>query len=184
MNLNEDYEKEIKLIFSKAAAETDLFPAPLKEMGLVLLARFNPLQSCEGTSSYISFLLPFWLKEQTASSDVLCRDLAVGNVFAMIHYFLLDDVIDVGAGLNKAEVRDSLVLGQLFHDLFQQYYSIHFTAGSPLWKLYRSYMEDWALAVSQEGKIPADPLDPGQLARKAAPVKLCAAVCSIYCRKK
>jgi len=174
MNWNDKYGSEIELIFSDATVEASSFPAPLNEMALALIARCNPLQSNQGTN-YISFLLPFWLQEHTASSKVLCRDLAVGNVFAMLHFFLLDDVMDAGAGLTKAEVRDTLVLGQLFLGLFQKKYSRHFSAESPLWTYYRRYMEDWALAVSQEGKHPADPLDPGQLARKSAPVKLCAA---------
>lgn len=174
MNLNENYKSEIKLIFDQAAEETALFPSPLKEMGLALLARFNPLQSGQGTS-YITFLLPFWLKEQTASPEVLCRDLAVGNVFAMIHFFLLDDVMDAQTDMNKIDVRDSLVLGQLFQGLFQQRYGRHYPPSSPLWVYYRGYMEQWALAVSQEGESFADPRDPEQLARKAAPVKLCAA---------
>jgi hypothetical protein len=173
MNWTEEYKSEIEQIFAEAAADTALFPYPLNEIGLALLAKFNPLQTSVGTN-YISFLLPIWLKEQTESSDALCRELAVANVFAMIHFFLLDDVIDVGAGLNKTEVRDALVLGQLFQALFQQRYSRHFSAGSPLWMYYRNYMVDWASAISQEGKIPADPQDPGQLARKSAPVKLCA----------
>ncbi|BBI36423.1 hypothetical protein [Cohnella abietis] len=173
MNWNEAYRSEIELIFEKAAAETALFPAPLNELGLALLAKLNPLQSNTGTN-YISFLLPFWLQEQTASPDDLCRDLAIGNVFAMIHFFLIDDVMDAGAGLNKVDIRESLVLGQLFQGLFQQYYRRHFKADSALWTYYQAYMEDWALAVSQEGKQPAEPRNPAQLARKSAPVKLCA----------
>lgn len=174
MNLNEVYGSEIETIFAKAAEEIAMFPVPLNDLSLTLLTKFNPLQSNEGTS-YISFLLPYWLMEQTASSEELCRDLAVGNVFAMLHFFLMDDVMDAGDSLNKAEVRDSLVLGQLLHGLFQRYYSIHFPSESTIWRIYRRYVEDWALAVSQEGKHLADPRDPRQLARKAAPVKLCAA---------
>lgn len=169
-----DYESEIEQLFVEAAAQVASFPAPLHEDGLALLAKINPANSDAGTN-YITFLLPFWLKEQTASSNVLCMDLAVGNLFAMVHFFLLDDVMDVGARLDKLEARDSLVLGQLFQTLFHERYSRHFSADSLLWVYYRSYIADWALAVSQEGKGLADPYDPGQLARKSAPVKLCAA---------
>jgi hypothetical protein len=67
------------------------------------------------------------------------------------------------------------VLGQLFQTLFQQRYGSYFPSDSPLWKYYRGYIADWASAVSQEGKLAADPRDFRQLARKSAPVKLCAA---------
>jgi hypothetical protein len=77
--------------------------------------------------------------------------------------------------MNKVEIRDALVLGQLYHDLFQQRYGRHFAAESPMWKDYRHYIEAWGVAVSQENKQQADPYDPGKLAAKSAPVKLCAA---------
>lgn len=83
--------------------------------------------------------------------------------------------MDAGESLNKAETRDALVLGQLYNGLFRQRYGRHFAADSPLWQDYRGYIEAWGLAVSQEGKRPADPNDPERLAAKAAPVKLCAA---------
>jgi hypothetical protein len=169
-----DYDSVIKQLFADASTEVSCFPAPLNEIGLALLAKFKPAQGGAGTN-YISYLLPFWLKEQTASPNELCRDLAIGNLYAMVHFFVLDDVMDEDAGLNKLETRHSLVLGQLFQTLFHQRYRRHFSADSPLWMFYRDYTSDWALAVSQEGKGPADPYDPGQLARKSAPVKLCAA---------
>ncbi|TFE19593.1 class 1 isoprenoid biosynthesis enzyme [Cohnella luojiensis] len=174
MDWLEDYENEIERIFEEAAAETAKFPAPLDELGFALLARLNPLRTNAGTN-YISFLLPYWLREQTNSSGLMSRDLAVGNVFAMIHFFLLDDVMDEGTELHSLKVRSSLVLGQLYQTLFQQRYSSYFPSDSPLWKYYQGYIADWASAVSQEGKHAADPRDFRQLARKSAPVKLCAA---------
>ncbi|WP_256759392.1 class 1 isoprenoid biosynthesis enzyme [Cohnella sp. WQ 127256] len=172
--INEEYKSEIELIFAEAASEISQLPMPLNEQGLAMLAKFNPLQSDTGTN-YICFLLPEWLKEQTASTERLCRDLAIGNVFAMLHYFLLDDVMDEGAGFHRAEVRSSLVLSQLLQDLFRQRYHRHLPVDSPFWVYYQSYIVDWASAVSQEGTQLAEPDDPGQLARKSAPVKLCVA---------
>lgn len=175
MRWSEPYERDIERIFAEAVAETALFPAPFNEIGLSLLAKANPEGKREG-SNYITFLLPFWLKERmTEFSEAICRDLAVGNIYAMLHYFLMDDVMDAGGRLDKEEIRNALVLGQLYQGLFQQRYGQHFPAESPLWQDYRGYVETWGAAVSLEGKLPADPHDPGRLAAKSAPVKLCAA---------
>lgn len=175
MRWSERYEQDIEHIFAEAVAETALFPEPFNEIGLTLLAKANPVGKREGTN-YITFLLPFWLRERmTEFSEAVCRDLAVGNIYAMLHYFLMDDVMDVGGRLGKGEVRNALVLGQLYQGLFQQRYGRHFPAESPLWHNYRGYVETWGRAVSQEDKLPADPHDPERLAAKSAPVKLCAA---------
>ncbi|MFC5701397.1 hypothetical protein ACFPVX_08875 [Cohnella faecalis] len=175
MNVIEAYRGELELVFEEAAAEIASFPAHLSEFGLKLLARANPLSNGGGTNS-ISYLLPYWMKEQTSGSDVLCRDLSVGNIFAMLHFFLLDDAMDTDpVTAEKGWIRSSLALGQLLQARFQQRYSRHFSADSELWAYYRAYVENWASAVSLEGRQPADPRDPARLARKSAPVKLCAA---------
>ncbi|QMV42001.1 hypothetical protein [Cohnella cholangitidis] len=176
MKWRDRYEKELAFLFAEAAAETARFPEPFNEIGLALLAKANPQDNSAGTN-YITFLLPYWLKERIAeSSDILCRDLAIGNIFAMLHYFLMDDVMDLGAeSNNKVGVREALVLGQLYQVLFQQRYGRHFAAESPVWQDYRRYMEVWGVAVSQENKQSTNPYDPGRLAAKSAPVKLCAA---------
>ncbi|RED58149.1 hypothetical protein [Cohnella lupini] len=168
------YELEIERIFSEAAEEIARFPSPLDESGLAILARCNPIGGGKGTNQ-ISFLLPYWMREVTECRIETCRDLAVGNLFAMIHYFLMDDVMDhADTASVTAEPRLALALGQLLQTLFFRRYSIHFPADSPLWEHYRDYVSDWAVAVSQEGRTLANPRDPKGLARKSAPVKLCA----------
>ncbi|RKP51623.1 hypothetical protein D7Z26_17760 [Cohnella endophytica] len=174
MSFADKYAEEIAELFSAATTETTAFPAPLNGLGLALLDKLNPLTSGAGTN-YIAFLLPYWLREQTACSGVLCRDLAIGNVFAMVHFFLLDDAMDSETGVGGLPAREALALGQLFQAAFQRRYGRHFAADSPIWTYYRRYLEQWASAVSQEGALPADPSDSARLAAKSAPVKLCAA---------
>ncbi|MBB6672047.1 hypothetical protein [Cohnella nanjingensis] len=174
MNWIEAYGSEIEAVFAHAAADAARFPAPFDRMGQALLAGCNPLNGREGTNM-ICFLLPCWLKEETGSPEALCRDLAAGNVFAMLHYFLLDDVMDGDAGPLALEARDALALGQLCHGVFRDYYGRYFDRESPLWPYDRRYLEEWAAAVSEERRRPADPRDPVRLARKSAPIKLCAA---------
>ena len=170
----ENFHLEIEHIFAEAAAEIALFPAPMNEDGLALLDGCHPLRR-SGGANYISYLLPYWLNERLACDPALCRDLAVGNIYAMLHFFLLDDAMDAGEKIKGESLRHSLVLGQLFHLLFERRYYRHFPAGSPVWARYEAYIADWAAAVYDEGKAPPDPFDPRGIARKSAPVKLCAA---------
>lgn len=174
MNLTEAYAKEIEAVFAGAAEEIGRFPAPFDGKGQALLEAANPLRANAGTN-LITFLLPFWLKESASADEGLCMDLSVGNVFAMLQFFLLDDVMDEGERLGRAKVTEALVLGQLLQESFRRYYGRRFGTDAPLWPYYREYLAAWASAVSQEGTSPADPRDPSGLAGKSALVKLCAA---------
>ncbi|WP_274648669.1 hypothetical protein [Paenibacillus humicola] len=174
MNWMEPFRAEIESLFAEAAAEIARFPAPLNADGLALLDGFNPLKQSGGTN-YIGCLLPFWLNEQLACDPALCRDLAAGNLYAMLHFCLLDDAMDQAPNMTGPAVRRALALGQLSQRLFEQRYDAHFPSSSPFWARCRVYLEDWASAVSDEGRIPADPRDPRRIARKSGPVKLCAA---------
>lgn len=167
----EGYEEEIARVFAEAEEETAFYPAPFCEQGLAFLAEFKPRGSGFGTN-YICFLLPAWLREETGSPDRLVRDLAVGNAFAMLHFFLLDDVMDAPDPL---KARRALALGQLFQDSFRKRYGWHFPAESPLWSYYAKYLATWAVSVVREEDAPAEPRDPGRLAAKSSLVKLCAA---------
>ncbi|MBW5446130.1 hypothetical protein GE107_08650 [Cohnella sp. CFH 77786] len=168
----EDYREELELIFAEASEELAGLPAGLSERGRDLLALSNPLRN-GGRANRISYLLPYWIREQMFGPIELTRDLAVGNLFAMLRFFVLDDAMD-GSERNPEGIRGSLALGPLLDELFKRRYHRHFPHDSALWDCYRRYLREWASAVYSEMANPIDPSDFGQLARKAAPVKLCA----------
>jgi len=181
MNATKEYVREIEQVFAEAAAEASRFPGGLREKARAFISRCNPLES-GGGSNAIGFLLPYWLREWAGGSERTCRDMAVGNAFAMLHYFLLDDAMDesgrkegTDADGDEPSIRERLALGQLFYARFRDRYGRHFPADSAVWERYRAYLEEWAEAVTEEGKRPADPRDFRRLAGKSAPVKLCAA---------
>lgn len=166
----EDYREELELIFSEASGEIAGLPARLGERGRDLLALSHPLRN-GGRANGISYLLPYWMREQTNGPIEMCRDLAIGNIYAMLRYFLIDDAMD-GNERKQEGVRSSLALGQLLEELFRQRYQRHFPHDSALWGCYRRYVGEWAASVSSEMANPIDPHDFRQLAGKAAPVKL------------
>lgn len=167
----ERYRDELERVFAEVSEEMAELPPGLSERAQALLARYHPLRGGGGANG-ICYLLPYWYGEQTGAPDGLCRDLTAGNIYMMLHFFLLDDAMD-GGGERSGEFRGSLALGQLLYDRFRQRYGRHFGPDSPLWEFYRRYLEEWAAAVSEEAARPMDPGDPVALARKAAPIKGC-----------
>ncbi|MEK0313379.1 hypothetical protein [Cohnella sp. 56] len=167
-----EHAGEIAAIFADAAAGAARYTGTLGESIRSLIVRADP--SAQGrASNYIAFLLPTWMGERTEAPAELRRDLAAGNVYAMLHFFLLDDLMDGSdAGLGR---RQALAAGQLLHALFLERYGRHYPPDSPLWEHYRVYLAEWGAAVAEEGIRRADPREARALARKSAPVKLCAA---------
>lgn len=167
------YREEIAALFEEAARETVRYPPPLDQLGRAWVDRLNPALGAR--SNYIGYLLPYWVGEAVGIEPAVCRSLAAANIHALIHFFLLDDVIDTGPAMDKGDIRQGLVLGQLFQDAFRRGYASRYGSDSPLWGCYRRYMAEWASAIRDEAVRPADPDNPAQLAGKSAPVKLGAA---------
>ncbi|WP_309121529.1 hypothetical protein [Paenibacillus sp.] len=179
MNEIERYREELARIFAEAEKDIAAFPDGLRNRALRLLERSDPLRS-GGRANAISYLLPYWAQERTNGPLELCRDLAIGNIHAMLRFFLLDDAMD-GAAASLEPLRESLALVPLLDDRFLERYRRHFPEDSMLWSRYRVYLEEWASAVYTEGRNgPMDPRDGGALARKAAPAKI--GVCGMLLR--
>lgn len=173
MNAIDKYREEIAAVFEEASREMEGLPDEFRGLGQTLLAKSNPLAN-GGSSNLICFLLPYWMREVTGAPEALCRDLAVGNLFAMLHYFVLDDAMDGQEGRSPQGLRKSLALGQLMHGMYRRRYTSHFPHDSSLWTFERAYEEQWAIVVGGEGSEAVEPRDIARLAGKAAPVKLCA----------
>jgi hypothetical protein len=168
------YRGELLEVFAEAEAEAGRFPDELGRLGRELVGACHP-QKTGGKASGIAYLLPYWMDDITGLGSRVCRDLAVGSLFAMLHYSIVDDLMD-GTEAAPADPRRLLALGQLFHAAFQARYARHAAADPErLWALYARYAAEWAAAVGGEPERRADPLDVRQLARKSAPVKLGAA---------
>ncbi len=172
MDQIEEYRDELEFIFAEAAEEIAGLPAGLSEKGQELLALSHPLRN-GGRANLICYLLPYWLREETHGPIELCRDMAVGNIYMMLHFFLLDDAMD-GEEENPGDIRGLLALSPLLDELFKQRYRRHFPHHSILWSCYGKYLGEWASVVYSEMAQPMNPGDSGRLAHKAAPIKICA----------
>jgi hypothetical protein len=169
------YDEELALMFGGAAAEMGSFPPHLAEYGRGILERMNPLRGAAKTNSLFG-LLPFWLRERWDIPLEVCRDLAVGNIFLTLHFVLLDDAMDKAMAPGSDGARVALSFGQLCQEAFRRRYVRQGADDSLFWEKYRGYVCDWAAYVSREGQgMRSDPRDPGLLASKAAPLKVCAA---------
>jgi hypothetical protein len=171
----DDFKDEIELLFDEASREMVELPDGLREMGQALLARCHPLRS-GGKAKSISFLLPYWLQEETGAPIELCRDLSIGSVYVMLQYFILDDVMDGGGDrIQSAGIRKSLSLAQMLGVMSRGRYARYFAPNSLIWSYERQYVEQWSTAVTREALESVNPWDCRQLAGKAAPIKLGAA---------
>ncbi|MEF3301639.1 hypothetical protein [Paenibacillus sp. GYB003] len=170
MNWLHDFEDELTAVFAEAERRLASFPSPLNEAGERYLNAFHPLRR-ESTKNYICYLLPYWLlglAGEAESAKTACRRMAVANVFVMLHFFLLDDVMDEPGEGGK----EKLALASLMQTQYMDVYVSLFRADSPFWTLYRQYVSEWAAGVS--GERPDGDLfgDPVRIAHKASPVKL------------
>ncbi|RJG25624.1 methionine synthase I [Paenibacillus thiaminolyticus] len=165
----DDYKKDMEAIFTEAARLISSFPAPLQEMGLHYLEKSNPLLT--ESSNYICYLLPFWLQEATGAERSDCRRLGLAGVFMMLHYCLLDDVMD---SPEQGGWHKTLALGHLCYIEYERVYRELFPACSPFWHDFNRYSAEWAEAVSMELEHDFFLSDRIRVAHKASPVKLSA----------
>ncbi|SDC64041.1 hypothetical protein SAMN02799630_01054 [Paenibacillus sp. UNCCL117] len=164
----EDFRKEMTAVFVQAETIVARFPQPFDTAGQRYLEQFTVLKEAS-SKNYICYLLPFWLSDATGLEPALNKKLALGSVFGMLYYFIMDDLIDSP----NPECRQKLPLGHLFHYEFLSIFRELFPAPDcPIWNCYRVYDAQWAEAMIREKDSVYMRDVPLTLAHKAAPVKL------------
>lgn len=160
------HQADLDEVFAEGERLIQLFPEPLNRLGLAYYAKFD-MRRAESTKNYICYLLPYWMKEMTALPAAAVQKLCLSNVFVMLYYFVVDDIMDSA----KGEHRDKLPLANLFQLQFQSMYRTMFPAHSPFWHYYETYVQEWADAVSGESQGDYFDTDRKKVAWKASPVK-------------
>ncbi|NOV01410.1 hypothetical protein [Paenibacillus planticolens] len=160
------HKKNTDDVFADAERLLRSFPEPLNQLGLAYFAKFD-LRQEESTKNYICYLLPYWMKEITSLPDESVNKLSLANVFVMLYYFVIDDIMDSAGG----EHRDKLPLANLFQLQFQSTYRELFPSQSPFWHYHEAYVLEWADAVAGESHADYFHTEVRKVAWKASPVK-------------
>ncbi|WP_438433856.1 hypothetical protein [Gorillibacterium sp. sgz500922] len=160
---------EVRSAYEESRRRMGAFPEALRGQGYAYLHKANPTGTEEGGKNRICYLLPYWLREQCGLDEETCREMAVGNIFLMLYFFIQDDIMDT-ADPNACR---ALPLANLCHGEFHRAYSRLFPGDSPFWDHYRAYIAEWALSVATEAEADFFAADPLRLAGKSAPLKLC-----------
>ncbi|MFS0727060.1 hypothetical protein [Paenibacillus sp. 1P07SE] len=173
-----DYKEELAYIFDDARLRVSRFPDPLGQLGHTYMDAFNPL--LEGsTKNYVCYLLPYWLEDALPLRREHARELALANVFGMLHYFILDDVMD--AASSPSGWTEQLALSELFMLQYLSLYRKLFPHDSSFWQYHDNYIAEWSSTVCNERDENYFLTDPLRIAKKAGPVKLASTGALLLC---
>lgn len=161
------YEPELSQAFTEAAHLLSTLPPPFNHQALEYLDKFHVLKE-NRSKNYICYLLPYWLQESFQVDINVSRQFAVANIFGMMYYHLIDEIMDQP----NRPCKYQLPLADLIYLEFSNIYTKHFAHDSVFWSYHRQYIIEWARAVTTENEHDYFQTDPIILAHKAAPVKL------------
>lgn len=167
MNWLTRFEQDLSIAFDDAERIIAEMPEKFRNQAADYLDRFRILNKA-GSTNYICYLLAYWLQETAKAKPEDSRRFTVAMIFVMMHYHLIDEVMD------DPEARDQrkLPLANLLQLEFWKIYSGYYPASSPFWDSYRKYTAEWAEAVAFENQSDFFQEDPVRIAHKASPVKL------------
>ncbi|MBD0382664.1 hypothetical protein [Paenibacillus sedimenti] len=162
------YNNHLQDVFKESERLVARFPAPLNQLGLAYLSKFNATKE-NSTKNYICYLLPFWMTDLTSLSEESIKKFSLANIFGMLYFFIQDDIMDSPNG----EHRDNLPLANLFYLHFFSIYRELFPSDSfAFWKYYEEYVTEWSEAVTNEHNSNYFMNDIIMVAKKASPVKI------------
>ncbi len=174
-----NYEEDLQQAFANADKSLSAFPPSFSQPARDFLDKFHVLKE-NRSKNYICYLLPFWLQEKSSVSIADCRRIAVANIFGMMYYHLIDELMDNP----EARFKHQLPLADLVHIEFMNIYRDYFPTGSPFWSYFRKYVIEWAEAVTHENINDFFLNHPVRVAHKAAPVKLSVAAVYLLSRQE
>ncbi len=169
------YQNRVDYVYLQAKRQINDFPAPSAQLGLSMLEKIDQSREVH-KDNHICCLLPYWLSECLQVSEDDCDQLALGNLFGMMHYFIIDDVMDSPSNLHS----HLLPLAGLCNLQLMNRYQALLAGHSAVWQHYGRYVSDWASAVSTERSLERPWNDLRSLAHKSSPLKLtAAALCAL-----
>ncbi|REK71443.1 class 1 isoprenoid biosynthesis enzyme [Paenibacillus paeoniae] len=161
----------LKPVFHEVQLQIMQFPHPLGDIGNRYAEKYNPLVDIDKGKDYICVLLPYWMQELVDLSDEQCNRLALANIYGMLYFFILDDVMD---STQIDRVKSQLSLASLLQLKMSAVFRELFPSDSPFWAYYDRYVTVWADCVMNEDKADFFVHNPIRTAGKAGPVKISA----------
>lgn len=167
MNYLDEFNDEWLNLYQQALERVNLYGYPFNEKARTYITKsLNPIE--KKPKNYISYFLPFWIKELTGLSNEVCSKISLACSFGMLSFFIQDDLMDEPS-FNKAE---DFALAQLFAYEMQKVFLELFESGSVFWNYYGTYLKEWAEGVTGEASDDYFVNSPLLVAKKASPVKL------------
>lgn len=176
MDWYQRHAARLKAVFHEAQFRISQFPPPLGAIGNAYAEKFNPVDESDKGKDYICALLPYWMQEVTGISDEQSDRLALANIYGMLYFFILDDVMD---STQVQGIKSQLSLASLLQLEMYGLLRELFPSESPFWSYYDRYVTIWADCVVNEADADYFVKDPIRTAGKAGPVKIAAVAASL-----
>jgi hypothetical protein len=162
-----NYDQELELAFDQAAQILSTLPPSFNKQALEYLDKFHALKQ-KRSKNYICYLLPYWLQNHFNVKPSVARNFAVANIFGMLYYHLIDEIMDQPIKPSKYQLPLADLIYLEFHNIYSKYFPYH----SPFWSYYKQYIVEWAEAVTEEDDHDYFQTDPILIAHKASPLKV------------
>jgi hypothetical protein len=170
--VSDDLAQEARRVQAGYQAYLDALPPAVRPFAIQM--DMTDIHKSPGRLSVIA--LPFWLGEAYGVELDIQRNMALGNVYGLLHFVTQDMLID---GDYEAEQIPALVLsGTLYQKQLLCIYQHYFPPQSEFWAYLNKYWLEWANSITWERRVGLCPTFERQdlffAARKAAPLKICA----------
>lgn len=156
-------------------------PDDAARLGGRLLVKLSPPQW------QLEWCLPRWLGDSYGLPPDVTETLILANVTGLIFVCLQDQLAD--EGVPPADLPAAICLGAALHRQWIRYYHPLLDATSPFWRAFDDIMAQWMHALAASNRMPDVDFptllqrEPGLLAHRAAPLKVCCAAAAYLARR-
>jgi hypothetical protein len=165
-----DFSDDVFSAFECAKNQISEYPPDLVQKGLAYLEKYN-LFNKNSTKNYVCYLLPFWLHKIFPIKKDTCKYLSIGNIFAMLYFFIQDDLFDT-----HVLQTDNHLLAHFFLTDFLACYLNNSLDPNKILYYFKIYLKDWSQSITQEQdgywEKQNNNINIYNLANKTAPLKL------------
>ena len=171
IHLTDEMVQEVEGIQTRYEAFRTTLPPYLRSF-IIKVPKPDTLMS-PGRLSVLA--LPFWVGEAFGIELEKRRQIALANLFGLLHFVVQDHLSDGGCPVT--EIPGFAISGTLLQQQMYNHYLECFPPPTPFWSLMSKYWLEWADSIAWERQVGAfsSPSEDDLLraARKAAPLKIC-----------